>query len=416
MYDLSSNTITDIRVRLERQWRNRPYYYIVGAIYRDGRKIRDVEQSTGAATHGDAAAYLARWIKDQERDHQAAKESAQKVALGAHNAQATVTVRDAVALYRARREQERPMRDKFERMNLSRFEDEYGDLLIYEITPARALTLAREFLPHAGAAGHRRYGTALISALYNAAAEQYTSFEARVYKHDRGPVRRRPAANAEWVADFLALTNNWQPMLHRFQVGRVVYDLDANTWRVMLKASVLFLFTTASRIGETSKLKWGDVDFASRRATMLAENRKYAQTVHKMLSGDMLAALQNLKALIPSLDDLPVFPFLANTGPAKSFNKRVKQVCGDELEVLTSHEIGSHGCITMLIEAGLSNREIAEIVGKDEKTISLYGATTDKVKLNTIDRVFRENCGRSADETRRQEMRDRRAWATNGRA
>ena len=205
-------------------------------------------------------------------------------------------------------------------------------------------------------------------------------------------------------------------MTQRFQVGRVVYDLDANTWRVMLKASVLFLFTTASRIGETSKLKWGDVDFASRRATMLAENRKYAQTVHKMLSGDMLAALQNLKALIPSLDDLPVFPFLANTGPAKSFNKRVKQVCGDELEVLTSHEIGSHGCITMLIEAGLSNREIAEIVGKDEKTISLYGATTDKVKLNTIDRVFRENCGRSADETRRQEMRDRRAWATNGRA
>ena len=87
-----------------------------------------------------------------------------------------------------------------------------------------------------------------------------------------------------------------------------------------------------------------------------------------------------------------VFPFLHANSPAKSINKRIRQICGDRLPVLTSHEIGGHGCVSALFEAGLTPRAIAELVGRDEGTTSHYGNTTEQAKIETLDRVFGENC------------------------
>lgn len=385
MYDVQ----IDVDLKKPRQRKN---YYIVGKIQRGNRRF-SVSESTRTSDLAAAASYLAAWAEDQKAQHAENKRADTLRKAGVDDARATITVRDAIAYYHERRaKMGKPITVKFEADNLWRFEQKYGARLIYDISPEMAEDIAAEFLPDVTAATRRRYGTSLIAALYNAVARKHTSFEKRTWQHERSITERRPAASAEWVNEFLSLANQWQPTLQRFQIGRVYYDPDPHAWRVMVKTAVMFLFTTASRIGETSKIKWGDVDFSNRRLVIHAANRKYQQSVHKMLTADVVAALQTLATLIPSHPDLLVFPFLHAHSPAKSINKRIRQICGDRLPVLTSHEIGGHGCVSALLEAGLTPRAIAELVGKDEGTISHYGNTTDRVKIETVDRVFGENC------------------------
>ena len=133
----------------------------------------------------------------------------------------------------------------------------------------------------------------------------------------------------------------------------------------------MFLFTTAGRIGETALIEWQHVDLKNQSIFIPGENRKNGLGTTKMLTREMVAAFQTLGAHIPSGYGLPLFPYIAITSPARCSNKRIVQVCEDSLEHLTSHEIGSHGCISMLIEAGFTEREISEITGKAMQTIKL---------------------------------------------
>jgi len=157
---------------------------------------------------------------------------------------------------------------------------------------------------------------------------------------------------------------------------------------MLVKTCVMFLFTTASRIGETALIEWQHVDLESQTIFLPGENRKNGLGTTKMLTREMVAALQTLGAHIPRGRGLPLFPYIANTSPARCFNKRIAQVCGDNLVHLTSHEIGSHGCVSMLIEAGFTTREISEITGKAEQTIRLYGQSSTRSKLTAVQSVF----------------------------
>ena len=138
----------------------------------------------------------------------------------------------------------------------------------------------------------------------------------------------------------------------------------------------------------------------------------------KMLTREMVAAFQTLGAHIPSGHGLPLFPYIANTSPARCFNKRIVQVCGDHLEHLTSHEIGSHGCISMLIEAGFTEREISEITGKAMQTIKLYGQSSARAKLSAVQSVFGDSepkRDRKETDRRQKETENSRPMATYGR-
>ena len=283
-----------------------------------------------------------------------------------------------------------------EAKNLQRWVEAHGEKLMYNITPDIAYQMAVEMFPYASdsgratgrAGGRKRFGTSLISAVYNSAARVYTGFEKRTWQHEPPTKKVRPRATREWISEFLALADEWQPATAPFQVDHRRYQLDATGWRTMVKACTVFLLTTGTRIAETGHIRWKNVDLENRIITVPGEHRKNGLSHEKMLTPDIADALRVLHSIVPNLPDQFVFPYLGTASACKNFNRRTDDIIAGKLPRLTSHEIGGHGCITLLLEDGLTDREISEITGKSIETIRIYGSATRKVKSERVAGVF----------------------------
>ena len=365
-------------------------YYIIGNVWRGLKKER-IEISTRTDDVGIAQAALNSWVEEVRADHEKQKKRQALRDAGVHDDRYEVTLADAAKLYiKQRAEDGKPITDGHEINNLERLVEMYGDELVYNIQPERAIRMARRLKPNAAAATRKRHGTSLIRRLYNAAAVEHAGFEARTFKHDKFTTPERPRADKDWLANFMTLTDEWSPRRRpKWVQRRQKYDLSVPVWRMLIKTTAMFLATTGARIGEMAHINWRDVDWQNNRIFIAGENRKNGQDAYKLLTPALVASLSVLARNMPSEPHLRVFPFFKQGRDAcQPMNKRIKEICGDKLPVLTTHELGGHTAVSVLKEQGLSDRQVAHIVDKDESTIRLYGQLSQKESLDAVNHAF----------------------------
>ena len=381
--------LQEIDVQLT-QRKNRPTWQIVGwETDHTGRRSR-VRKTTGTVIKSQAQVFLSDWIKTRQAEMVEERENAEKVegvraSAGTKGdlAKQTVTIYDAATEYKRQRVSAgNPVGSKnaAELKYLDNLVSAHGDELIYEVTPQIALLWSRELFAGLSKSTQKRYGTQTFAGLYNTMAAMYAGWEYKKWKHDTIPSVRRQAATADWVKNFLAILETWQPTAHA--------GYNDPTLRMQISACVRFLFTTGSRISETAKLTWGDISLIDRTVHMKGETRKNGDDVVKVLTDSMVEDFEALANSKYRLKTDPVFEWIANSAPCQTFNSRIKTICSIYLEPMTSHAIGSHGAISTLLEAGYTPRVISEITGKAEETIKHYGKTTMGARAAIANSVF----------------------------
>ena len=368
-----------------------PRWYILGEVWR-GRQREKIEISTRTTDLNIASQALTAWAEEVAADYEKQKQKTMLRAAGVNDERYEVTLSEAIDIYMQQRiEDGKDFKRRHEVTQLDRMRKMYGHEIVFNIEPERAVRMAKRLYPNASAATRRRYGTATIAALYNAVAAEYPGFPAKKWRHEKMARNRRPSASREWVAKFMELTDHWTPPIKpTWTDRRQHYNFTTEQWRMLMKTTTLFLFTTGARIGEMAEITWRDVDFENRRVNVSGEFRKNGKDHEKILTPQLVAALSTLAQNTPSDPHLRVFPFLKVHDASKALNKRIKQICGDELTPLTSHSLGGHGAVAQLAGAGLTNRQISEIVGKSESTINLYGELSEKENEAVVNRTFGE--------------------------
>ena len=369
-------------------YQDRTNWYIMGKVSSElgTRRVRVSTDTTDLKT---AEEIHTNW---QERERADYRERQRKEVLRASgynedDGRLTITVTRAAEIYeRQRNAKGKPFKSQCKN-DVQKWVDAHGDRLIYNITPDIAYQLALEMFPNRPGR-QKRSGTSLISALYNSVARVHTGFEKRTWIHERKTGKQRDHADRDWINQFLALADAWTGMPTKFQVDHRCYQLDPEDYKYMVITATVFLFTTATRITEAGSIKWKHVDFDRRVISVPGQNRKIEKDHDKMLTPDMAASLRYLYSVVPNKPEHYVFPYIGEKSASKNFNRTVDRISSGKLPRLTSHEIGSHGCISILIDEGLTDREISEITGKSVETIKIYGAATRTVKAKKVDGVF----------------------------
>jgi len=121
---------------------------------------------------------------------------------------------------------------------------------------------------------------------------------------------------------------------------------------------------------------------------MAGENRKNGEFAIKALTDSVAQDLEALhRAAKPKSKSDRVFDCL-KSDPCNWINKNIREICGIHLDPMTGHEVGSHGAISTLLEAGYTPRVISEITNKSEETIKHYGKTSLAARSAIANQVF----------------------------
>ncbi len=247
--------------------------------------------------------------------------------------QATVTFAQAALEYRRA---EKPIRF------LDRIEDYWRDKPIRDIKPGAIRQSALALYPSAGGATRNRQVIVPTMAIINHAADLGWCSPVKVKRFPIDPAAKTPATR-EWVEAFA--------------------DQAAADRLPHLAALCLFMFGTAVRIGEATRLAWRDVDLAARTATLRgAKPTPWTRTVH--LAPPVVVAMAN----IPSNrnPDENVFCYAHRQSCTTAWNAVIERA---DIERLTPH-CCRHGFATSMLQAGVDVKTVAARGGwKDAATV-----------------------------------------------
>ncbi len=135
--------------------------------------------------------------------------------------------------------------------------------------------------------------------------------------------------------------------------------------RQHLRALITVAVDTAMRRGELFKLRWSDVDLASGRITVRAENAKTEKMRVVGMTKRMLAELTNLWDKSPQNQNELVF------GIVSTIKNGWKSLCLEAgVEDLRFHDL-RHTATTRLIRAGVPVSEVMKITGHTQMSTFL---------------------------------------------
>lgn len=247
--------------------------------------------------------------------------------------------------------------DKPERF-IDKIAAHWKDTPIREVTGEAIRQSARKIYPNAKPGTWNRQVLTPTKAIINYAAELGWCSPIKVKKWDHVAETKTPASLA-WVNAFASqATEDGLPHL---------------------AALCLFMFGTAARVGEATRLTWGEVSLNQGKAFLYGYKPKpWTRTAH--LPPRVIAALGN----IPSNrnPDDPVFKY-AETGSVKQVWQNVCERAG--IEPLTPH-CCRHGFATHMLRKGKDVVTIAKLGGwKDPATVlRTYAHSLEDVTVTDI--------------------------------
>jgi integrase len=250
---------------------------------------------------------------------------------------ATVTFAQCAIVYRAAEKDVR---------FLEKIEDYWKDTLVKDITKGAIKQSARVLYPDAKGATRNRQVIVPTQAIINFAAELGWCSSIKVTRFPVATKTKQPAT-IEWVRAFTTQADE-DGLPH-------------------LAALCLFMFGTGARRGEACDLKWSDVDFNERTATI--RQTKVDDTRIANLQMQVVVALAN----IPSSHnpDTPVFKYV--TG--ESVGQVWKNVCDRAGIARLSPHSCRHGFATTMLQKGVDPKTVAKTGGwKDVATVMKYYA------------------------------------------
>jgi integrase len=248
-----------------------------------------------------------------------------------------LTFAQAALLYRASR---KPAR------YLERVEDFWKDTPVKDISAGKIRASCQVLYPATKAATWNRAVIVPTQAIINFAAEQELCPKIAVKRWPENPMERRPAS-WEWVREFSSASSPH------------------------LGALASFMFLTGGRIGETTSLRWSDVDFTRRSALIRQTKTNSERSAH--LPNELMVSLANLPG--DRHPDALVFGF-RNRFQAEREWKKV--VIREGLEPLTPH-CCRHGFATGLLQAGVDPVTTAKLGGwkSPEHVFKTYGHASE---------------------------------------
>lgn len=220
---------------------------------------------------------------------------------------------------------------------LDRIEDHWRDTRLASITGEAIRQSARTLYPEAKAATRNRQAIKPTQAIINHAAELGWCARVTVRKF-REETKRKAPATREWVDAFV----------------------DAASPH--LGALALFMFGTGARVGEATRLTWGDVNLDGRTATIRQTKVEDVRRAH--LPPRVMAALANIPSNRDPADR--VFRYAASDSVRKPWEAVVARA---GIERLMPHSC-RHGFATTMLRRGFDVATVARRGGwKDAATV-----------------------------------------------
>jgi integrase len=252
---------------------------------------------------------------------------------------------------------------------LAQVEDFWKDTPVKNITAGLVRASCRDLYPGAKGATWNRAIIVPTQAIINFAAEQELCPTIKV---KRWPVeaKTRQPATWEWVTEFMSAAES--------RIGTLA----------------LFMFLTGARIGEATSLRWREVDFQRRSASICQTKTRTERLAH--LPPELIAAVANLPG--DRDPDALVFGF-RNRFQAEREWKKVVDCEG--LEPLTPH-CCRHGFATGMLQAGIDPVTTAKLGGwkSPEHVFKTYGHASEDRTLT--DRLTQKPDPQGAQRTRKR--------------
>ena len=161
-----------------------------------------------------------------------------------------------------------------------------------------------------------------------------------------------------------------------------------------------FLAVTGWRSGEALGLRWADVDFGRRTATLATT--KTGRSIRPLSH----VACDALHAMPRGADDALVFPATRGDGLMVGFKKFFRRMVklGDLPAGVTPHVL-RHSFASLAADLGYSEPTIAALVGHASRSItSRYVHAADIVLLTAADAVATETASRMGDKAMAAEV------------
>lgn len=231
--------------------------------------------------------------------------------------------------------------DKSERF-LLRLVDYWKNTLVEHVHPGTIQQAAKVIYPNANEPTWNRQVIKPTQAAINHAAGLGWRSRISIKRFDENPEVKTPAT-IEWV--------------RAFNTQAIEDGLPH------LGALCLFMFGTAARIGEASRMVWGDVDLHKRTAKLyLFKPTPWNRTAH--LPPELVLALANLPT--NRKPDELVFDYAGRGSVRGAWNNVCKRA---GIERLTPH-CCRHGFATTMLHKGFDVKTVAEMGGwKDATTV-----------------------------------------------
>ena len=238
--------------------------------------------------------------------------------------------------------------------------DHFKDMPLREILPGVIKAAALKLYPKAKGATRNRQAIAPTLAIINHAAELGWCSRVKVERYSVDPKKKIPAT-LEWVKAFSSQAES-DHLQH-------------------LGALCLFMFGTAARIGEATRVIWNDVDLSAKAVKLSGDKPKpWTRTAH--LPPPLLVALANIGG--NRKPDELVFGYAEPGSVKKTWDNVIKRA---GIIRLTPH-CCRHGFATTMLHAGFDAVTVAKRGGWKDAAIVLrtYGHALEDTTVT--DAVF----------------------------
>lgn len=313
-----------------------PFYQVVGTVR--GVAIR---KSTGTRDLNAAEALCLQWERNV----------LQQSISGEENVRDTATFARAWNLYI-------DMRPEQNNRQLKLLLLHFKDTLLKDINDEKVLQFVRLHYPKAKAASvNRMVYTPLIALLR--IAHKNKLCDAPLLTRPEIQFKMVKHAPPEWMREFLGKCDNPR-----------------------LKAIVMFMTTTASRVAEACRLKWCDVDFERMEATLTMTKNGLPRVVP--LANNVIAAMKAIKP-----EDLMGGERVFGYSDKASVKNALQRMCKKHgLAYYSSHKLGRHAFAARMLKHGHSIPEVAQAGGWSRESLTMmfrtYGHLDEKRLQNAV--------------------------------